>query len=487
MSILSPRIAPAPLLLASPQQQAASQRRLWPEWITLISAADRDSVLLSKLSRFEELSDLRQPDELLTRIPEATDDPKHIQNILDVHPVLEDEICDNHSLYKKEPIAADHPLITRETTNFPFLRRNAAHFFDAKIPKTGQQLEIKLKDALWLYDADLNRVGQAFITAGGAERRWEASRLPDGGFISAATVQNMRRYQQDGFYYAVASLPNGRRARILAATDGAGGHSKSEVASTAFLQGVHAGVQNMLLSGTVPTADELFDLSRQIMEDTTQSRGADKAVTTASVIVILGAQATVATAGDSMVALATRTGEGAYRTVGITEQDIKIESVGITEQDKKIEARSTSVLMRHASNMPHVYFVPELRAGDRFIIGSDGLWGNILQHGDRYKFCGTELIRRDELPPADQIVFNNLNLLNAHTAGQLGSAATFLNMARRAREAPLYSQLGAGIYHFPSMFDTDNMTALIYEHGSEDSPREWSDLADQIGPLWDVV
>lgn len=335
-------------------------------------------------------------------------------------------------------------------------------FFSGSDPRL-VSVTIPVNERKILKNAKGEEVGEAFLCAGGEEGGDEI-RFQDGSSVSAETSMGGRDYQEDGYYIARFTLPDGQEVKIIAGADGAGGMGGGDIASSAFLQGIHASaaewIQKAQTVGDLPFADQFFLQGvRAVLTQRSQPyrERAFQATGAAGVIVIVGSQATIATAGDAMVTLSRTTPEGTYKTVGHSNVDNSTEwylTNGIAE------------------NFPWIYQVVDLRPGDRITLGSDGFWENLI--GRFYKYYGSYEVREDlGLLPLWQSVFRNLNLMLEGTRGKRGAAEYFLeaaadNMRVPGRRLPF---LGRWL-HLPDERDPDNILAIVYEHGRELKPEE---------------
>ncbi len=301
-----------------------------------------------------------------------------------------------------------------------------------------------------LVDAYGNPIGEAQICAGNKEGDL-GIKFKDGAIATAKTTKGGRPYQEDGVYISRFTLPDGTEVKIIAGSDGAGGMGGGDVASSAFLQGIHARVAQDAAQGKIPLAGELFaDGSRALAKQKELGVTKSKDATgTGAVVVIVGDQATIATAGDAMVALSRRQAGGLYETVGYTHID---------------NYKSSLLANAINSNIPGLYVVKGLKPGDRFTIGSDGAWENLL--GVAYKDRGSSYMREvNGLPRPDQEVFRALNLFAEATSGRTDAAATFHDLAMGNIKKPGQQiNVNGRRIQLPAKEDSDNIFALNYEH-----------------------
>lgn len=443
-------VSTSSLILASGSELAA-MTSTWSAMIAEIEMAGREAVVLPQIQGIEGLqgvSSLRQ----LTGAVGAEFPQALIQEptVRTVHAVLEQEL-ENTAIYRQgeEPTRELHRV---EAGAPPVTEAPAPSdsYFRGIDPRQ-EKAVIPINSSLVIWGAESKGVGNAFLCVGGKECEHLSLAFGDASHISGATSRGGRDYQQDGIYLSSFLLPDGTVVKILAGSDGAGGHVSGEVASSAFLQGVHAAVADAARDETIPTAGTLFEHGKAAvlkqLELNPESRGATG---TGAVIVVVGNQAMIASAGDSMVTFLRKNTSGLYETVGYTDTELLPQGYTL----------GNSVL-----GSPTLYLVENLRPSDRLFIGSDGLWENLL--GFTYKERGGVFLRFvNEMPIPDQALFHNLNLLARVTESDLERAVTLHYWANHNIASPGGGQsMGGETLILPGEADLDNIFALDYRHG----------------------
>ncbi|HEX5038225.1 MAG TPA: hypothetical protein VFX30_13795 [bacterium] len=220
-------------------------------------------------------------------------------------------------------------------------------------------------------------VGGAVIAAGGAENKFKFTH-PDGSLISAQTSRGAEKVSeakpsQDAYYTATYTLPDGTPVKVMAVSDGAGGMGPhGHIASSGFVQGVHAAVVEAAEAGVAFPAGDFFEAGRAgLLKQKKLHDTHPKTTATASVIVIMGNTATVATLGDATVLHATTGASGVPRTARYSQADyleagVMKETTGLIDETKK----------------PHLYFIDNLAHGDSLVLASDS---QTNLHGKTYK------------------------------------------------------------------------------------------------------
>lgn len=331
----------------------------------------------------------------------------------------------------------------------PSLAAPAHAFFGNADPRAGK-VGLPVFESRALMDASGRPVGEAQICAGNKTGEL-GLRFRDGSIAGGKTTEGGRSYQEDGIYMSRFTLPDGTEVKVIAGADGAGGMGGGDVASSAFLQGVHARVAQATARGEVPLAADLFaDGYKAVAKQKELGDERSKNATgTGAIVVIVGDQATIATAGDAMVALSRKQADGSYETLGYSH----------------IDNHASSIIANGiSSNMPGLYVVRGLQNGDRFTIGSDGAWENLL--GEVYKDRGSSYMRQDKgLPTPTQDVFKALNLFAEATGGRTDAAAVFHDLALgNIRKPGQTVQVQGKDIRLPAKRDVDNIFALNYEH-----------------------
>lgn len=399
---------------------------------------EREPVLrqvVLEINGFENITHLQDVVGLTDNLPDTEENRLRIHQ---VHKILWQERTEHPGLYRKVD-----PADPRQIFDQP--RAAAEH------------MSIRVHDGLELYDGNRTQIGQAYICAGGAETKSKSSLLADGSFISAATMQYHRPYQQDAFYYAYYTTTQGTPVRVLAVADGVGSLEHSGLASSLFLQNVHLSLLKFINDDTAPQAFHLYYGAQRILDNQLKDFFPDQCDSTVSIVVMTGNYGTAATVGDSMLAVCRKEAPNIYQTAGISELDIEIEPEGL----------HNPLLTRTICDDPHIWRIPFLNPQDRLILGTDGLWEATLQHGPYYKFSATALNKTGKASALNQVLFNNLNLLNQKTAGDIQSAAIFLDAVSWLNDPIVYLEIGGGLYHVPAHRDIDNATVLILEQGEQ--------------------
>ncbi len=250
--------------------------------------------------------------------------------------------------------------------------------FVAGIDPLSTPITVSVSEGLEIVGPHGTPIGRASIAAGGAE---EAILFPE-THLYAATEKGGRDSQEDGVYLAHFEV-DGTVVRVIAGADGLGGAEQGELASSAFLQGVHAAVARAAAQGRIPLAGELFDagaeaLGRQIhflidqmLQEAQQNRLAPEVIqkflegipdTVGSVVVAAGDQATIATAGDFLGTYHSPRSNGTLEVQGHTPLD--------TFDD--------TVVMRTVGMRGKRLFSAKLTPGSYLVFGSDGAFDCLL-------------------------------------------------------------------------------------------------------------
>jgi len=369
------------------------------------------------------------------------------------------------SLPRGAPMPGPEPLAAARLSSGELTAVARGNLFGDADPLKAAVL-IRIKESKTIKGSSGKTVGEASIIAGG-ESGTSQMTFQDGSYVSAQTSLGGRSYQEDSTYLGRFSLADGTEVKIIAGSDGAGGAGGGDVASSAFLQGVHAQAAKAIGEGRAPTADELFKSGMLALNEQKKHAGprAKRATGTGAIVVIVGDTAMIATAGDAMVAHSRRLPNGDYQTLGYTHID---------------NAASNIITNSVSANMPNLYVVKGLQPGDRFTIASDGGWENLL--GVQYKKKGSTLMRGNG-PTPDQETFRALNEFNSATYGTEGAGEVFHDLALgNLRDPGQKISIGGREVQLPEDADSDNIFAISYEQGNGTSkangevPAQYRDL-----------
>ncbi|HEX5038261.1 MAG TPA: protein phosphatase 2C domain-containing protein [bacterium] len=269
-------------------------------------------------------------------------------------------------------------------------------------------LVVGLDETLPIRDAEGGEVGWARLVSGGKNGRHVD---PDSG-LSAATSLGKRANQEDGYYIARFRTHDGRQVWVVVVADGLGGNEMGEMASSAGLQGVHAGIVHALREKRLPLAGDLFlnareALEAQILFEEVASGASFPSYTAPdtviSIAVVIDGEATFATAGDAITLLVGRDEKGRLTVLGHTEVDA-------------INANTVTNTLRNGRASLSQARVPK---GARLVSLTDGAAGSL---SPSYKHHTSTQYRESILGSfAEQSLFSNilraLEAVPPHEAG----------------------------------------------------------------------
>ncbi|HSA60093.1 MAG TPA: protein phosphatase 2C domain-containing protein [bacterium] len=299
-----------------------------------------------------------------------------------------------------------------------------------------------------LRNAAGREAGWDHVVCGGAEGTVSDAASMLSGVTSLGDGVN----QEDGLYLARFRTGDGRTVRILAGADGLGGAALGEEASKAALLGVQAGVIRALAENRIPLAGDLFEDARTALVDrvnaleSARERPFQKNAepnTVIAIAVLVDDLATVATAGDFLV------------TYSFRDESGNVVTAGCSEVDAYSDHGVYSTLLEGPVRLCQV----RMRPGSWLCLGSDGLFGSLMQ-GFKTRFSSF-LRYEGGTPRPEQRLLHNLNHILRHTP-PAGVAQALFDSSMGRSEIP-----GLG----PITCEFDNKTALA-SHWGEDISRD---------------
>lgn len=343
------------------------------------------------------------------------------------------------------------------------------------------KLRVEVRDRKLFKASDGSVMGWARIAAGGREDR-QAD--PASG-LSAATSKGGRPYQQDGFYLAhfrSNDCEGGRDVRVFVGVDGMGGTDEGEMASSAALQGAHAGILRALRDQRLPLAEDLFDAAREALEYQTLRKEMEDGVaftkkkapdTVIAVCVVVDGEATIATAGDFLLLHCRRNASGRLEVAGHATVDAMGE-------------HSVHNTLRTGKKRLYRQSLPN---GSWLVAASDGTMGGLVPD---FKTHTSREYRRGKLGayPDQSRFYNLLHVLEhapAHYAGPaLHDAASGNNVIPGGGADP-----DAGTAEYPALGlidpENDNWTAAaLYWEGPKMAAKSEPLIPPQYGCLESV-
>ncbi|HKX11692.1 MAG TPA: hypothetical protein VJP40_00975, partial [bacterium] len=348
-------------------------------------------------------------------------------------------------------------------------------YFQRTDPRV-DQVAVWVQESAIFRDATGKALGEAKVAVGGAEGR-STIKFTDGSRVSTRTSRGVRKAgNQDGNYIARFTLPDGREVKVLAGADGAGGHQGGDVASSAFIQGVHARIHEAASQGKLPTAVELFEhgeralgKQKEYLPQPTEEQleKGDYAPPTgaASVVVIVGDEATVASKGDSNVLWARAGHDGEFEVLGVTEADARMGYPPVQRKYNNL-VRGLGYESKPELGKPHHYRIQGIKPGDRLLVASDGFYGALV---------GPELVEQTSsdlrsvfrFPEISQEIFVTVDQGLKLSAGKEEAADAWHDLAVTHMRQPAGEKTFFGMkLNIPPRDTKDNVFIIDYEQGS---------------------
>lgn len=340
-----------------------------------------------------------------------------------------------------------------------------ARFFGGGHPRL-KRVEVEVQGTLDLVGAGGEKIGEAHICAGGLSGKTTIAEIG----LSAETSSGHMLHQEDGYYVCRFQLPNRPPVTVVVGADGIGGAEMGEMASSAALQGIHAAIVEAVVEGRIPLAHELFEAASQVLqaqigfheaEIGKKFEGQTVPNTVASVTVVVGNTAFVATAGDFMTAHLGPRGSEPLRAVGFSNLDVDAQGY---------------VVRAVLQNNP-VLYVTTLRSGDWLLSGSDGFWRNLV---GEFKAHGSWLIRQQTgSSQPEQNLFHNPRQVLTLVPSSLAPAE-----AASALHAIAYGEYDEAAYPTLAPVDPelDNLTVLALSI-EENAPEPDFEVPPSYRPL----
>lgn len=245
-----------------------------------------------------------------------------------------------------------------------------------------QSVRVQQDQRIEFHDARGDMRGWARIVAGGSEVA-ETISFDDGSYVSLALSRGrpfILRPSQDGVMVAQYMTSSGQLVKVLAWADGMGGTLRGDLGGSAYLQGVAAACARAAFDGTLLSAEDLFSEGsvalheqvhrlKSIMGMVEEPGSIANAV--GGVVVMVGDDATIASAGDALMLHLdmAHPGEVGGLVQGYTPVDMGHTFSSVTN----------SVLW----DRPHL-FNTRLENRHALVAGSDGMWENV--YGIQYKW-----------------------------------------------------------------------------------------------------
>ncbi len=333
--------------------------------------------------------------------------------------------------------------------SMPFQRRL---FYGGRNPLT-RPIKLNVVPGKNLFNADGQRCGESVLCCGLHKYDKTISNESDFHF-SAATSRGLREANQDGFYMAEYKDDDGLRISIAAVLDGVGSCPYSEIAVSAFLQGLHTYLQYSILNKQLPNIQMLYRSGRLAMI-AQNSFFNIRGNSTASIALVVGDEVYICSVGDSTLVLS-RMFEDQVKAVGYTITDID-------QYFKNMLSRS----VLNEEN-PHFYNV-KLLDGDVVTLATDGFWENILDSNAKFAMAdrGQEWQRMNFFAPFELMLNDSLEMLN-HPSAEPGQSLAKLMQSFAELNQVAYANRNALLMYsgLPGERGAtrDNQTVLMYKH-----------------------
>lgn len=428
-------------------------------------------------------------------IPVVEDAELLVEDDAAVPPAFPEEITTKVDLRQASPAAAvAAPAVEAPHMTTSQRQRLLGPYFGVMDPRTQRVDKFDVMGTRDLHSMEGERIGQAWIRAGDLRDDTPFSHVfADGSIVSAKTSiavpkrprnPGEKETQEDGLYMASYRLPDGREVKIMAGADGAGGMGGGDLASSSFLQGIHAAVHQAAAEGRNNlTAEELFQAGQEAVlfqKNQSDRPEAAKATGSAGIIVVIGNQATIATIGDAMVVHGRKQYDGSYRVTGYSDVQ-HLDTLGneALRQQLNFAQHGKAIIkgigLEGFQGQPRLY-AQTMKPGDRFAFGSDGLHEPIA--GKEYKNSGSMRLMREAsqvgivIPPMTRGHLAAYERFFAETAGTTDAGALLHDRALEIMK--------------PVLSLHDNIFAASYEQGDVEEvfPAEAPKGHTSLESLW---
>lgn len=204
---------------------------------------------------------------------------------------------------------------------------------------------------------------------------------PTFGVGGLSDVGRVRELNEDNWHWAILDAD----ASLYAVADGMGGHDKGEVASQVAVETLFAETGKALKSTKKRDKRTLRDLLRESFQRANRAvvtqgeeQDSNMGTTLCAALVHKEKDAFIANVGDSRVYLYR---DGSLRQVSRDHSLVAyLVALGELSEEEARNHPSGNILVRSIGSVPEVeidLFHVELEQGDRIMLCSDGLWGEV--------------------------------------------------------------------------------------------------------------
>lgn len=341
------------------------------------------------------------------------------------------------------------------------------------VPATGSGFR-PLSQTIPLLNGRNKAIGGAFTCTGACETS-TLRVTEDRTYLSAIAESNHRHLAQRVAMYLADFRIGDDIIKVAALADGMGPMTHYPLVSSSFILGVKLAVEGAAKMGAIPSAQLLYDAGRAVWFHDPDAQKLEHG-TSATVFVLHGNVATLASAGDSLSVLLRPDKENVYQVAGYAEPS----------PHHPIHVKN------FLEGPPRLYSVNDVRGGDQFVIGNASMWQQLLgmkqflqlsKFHRLFELNGDEFIpKRDSDRPPSQATFDRLLLASNQRSERIMGALNLYQVARLIQYPQKHRHCG-GMGDISGLRDPDNLATIVCHIEELPMPTQTPEVPQESVPL----